>query len=290
MSETWRQDFALVNGVRLHYVTQGEGELLILLHGFPEFWYSWRHQIPVLAEMFQVVAVDLRGYNESDKPAGIAAYRMEELVADVRGLMSSFGSERAVIVGHDWGGAVAWAFALKHPDRTRALVVMNCPHPAVFRRHLRSNPRQLLRSWYIFFFRIPWVPEWLIGAFRRTFIRRTFRGLAVDKAAFSDDCLRRYEKALAQPGALRSAIHYYRAALAPLLRRGDEEPRRIECPTLVIWGEQDVALGVELTYDMAPLFAGPFELRYIPDCSHWVQQEQPDLVNRYLVEFLAHRG
>src|SRR4029453_19536275 len=140
------------NGVRLHWVVDGEGPLVILLHGFPEFWYSWRHQIAALAPRFRVVAPDLRGYNESEKPAGVAAYAMPELVADVEGLIPPFGGRDAAIVGHDWGGAVAWYVAMERPALTRKLAVLNCPHPAIMMQHLRRNPRQLARSWYLFFF------------------------------------------------------------------------------------------------------------------------------------------
>src|SRR5262249_2077021 len=147
----------------LHCVVDGAGPLVVLLHGFPECWYSWRHQIPALAPRFRVVAPDLRGYNESDKPAGVAAYSLTELVADVHGLIEAFGERGAVIVGHDWGGGVAWTFAMEHPEATRRLVVMNCPHPAIFAEHLRTDPRQLARSWYMFFFQIPGLPELLLG-------------------------------------------------------------------------------------------------------------------------------
>ena len=150
------------NGVRLHCVVDGDGPLVVLLHGFPEFWYSWRHQIPALATRFRVVAPDLRGYNESEKPAGVAAYAMPELVADVEGLVHAFGERDAAIVGHDWGGGIAWFVAMERPPVTRKLVVLNCPHPAMMAQSLRGNPRQLARSWYMFFFQIPWLPEFLL--------------------------------------------------------------------------------------------------------------------------------
>src|SRR2546428_372573 len=156
--------FVETNGIRLHCAVDGEGPLVILLHGFPECWYSWRHQIAALAPRFRVVAPDLRGYNESDKPAGVAAYALPELVADVPGLIEAFGEREAAIVGHDWGGAIAWTFAMDHPEPTRRLVVLNCPHPAIFAQHLRANGRQLARSWYMFFFQLPWLPEAVLRA------------------------------------------------------------------------------------------------------------------------------
>ncbi len=286
MNETWQHGFAHVNGVRLHYVTQGQGPLLILLHGFPEFWYSWRHQIPVLAQQFRVVAPDLRGYNESDKPVGVANYRVDTLTADVMALIRAFGEEKAVIVGHDWGGGVAWAFAAHYPQATERLVVMNCPHPGPFQKHLRSNRRQLRRSWYMFFFQIPWLPEWGIRLNARRFVEQAFRGMAIRKDAFPDEELRCYEEALKKPGALTAAINYYRAAFRETLRHGEQLFPQITCPTLLIWGEEDIALGKELTYGMEPYFNNHFEIKYIPQCSHWVQQEQPELVNQYLLDFL----
>ncbi len=278
--------FAHVNGVRLHYVTQGQGPLVILLHGFPEFWYSWRNQIPVLAQHFRVVAPDLRGYNESDKPVGVANYRVDRLTADVMGLIRAFGEEKAIIIGHDWGGGVAWAFASHYPQATERLVVMNCPHPGPLQKHLRSNLRQLRRSWYIFFFQIPWLPEWGIRLNARWFVEQAFRGMAIRKEAFPDEELRHYVNALLKPGALTAAINYYRAAFRETVRDGERLFPQITCPTLLIWGEEDIALGKELTYDMEPYFADRLEIKYIPRCSHWVQQEQPELVNQYLLDFL----
>jgi len=286
-SERWQHGFAYVNGLRFHYVTQGAGKLLILLHGFPEFWYSWRHQILELAKSFRVVAPDLRGYNASDKPEGVANYRIDLLTADVMGLIRSFGESKAIIVGHDWGGGIAWAFAADYPHATECLIVMNCPHPTAFQKHLRSNFRQLRRSWYMFFFQIPRVPEWGIRLNLRRFVERAFRGMAIRKEAFPDQELQRYVEVLRRPGVLTAAINYYRAAFREIVRHGERKFAKISCPTLLIWGEEDIALGKELTYDMEEYFTNRFSVQYIPRCSHWVQQEQPELVNRYMMEFLA---
>ncbi len=277
---------AYVNGVRLHYVTQGAGPLLILLHGFPEFWYSWRYQIPALAKHFTVVAPDMRGYNESDKPSGVAHYHIDRLTGDVQGLIRAFHEERAVIVGHDWGGGVAWSFAANYPHLTERLVVLNCPHPGAFQKALQENRQQLRRSWYIFYFQLPWLPELGLRLFSRRFIAQAFRGMAVRKEAFPDEELHKYAEALATPGSARAAINYYRAAFRHRLRHGTIHLPQISRPTLLIWGEEDTALGKELTYDMGGYFSDRFEIKYIPKCSHWVQQEQPELVNRYLLEFL----
>jgi len=301
--------FIETNGVRLHCAVDGEGPLVLLLHGFPECWYSWRHQIAALAPRFRVVAPDLRGYNESDKPAGVAAYALPELVADVHGLVHAFGEREAVIVGHDWGGAIAWTFAMERPEATRRLVVMNCPHPAVFAQHLRANARQLARSWYMFFFQIPWLPEALLGLGHARVVGEAIRRSTVRRDAFTEDDVRQLRDAAARPGALRSAINYYRAAFRtpetlglwpgwlrrfvhgdrplPGVRERLEDWPKITAPTLLVWGEQDVALGNELTLGMEPLFAGPFEVKYVPFSGHWVQQEQAAVVNGYLLDFLG---
>jgi len=286
MNESLQHGYVHVNGVRLHYVAQGEGPLVLLLHGFPEFWYSWRHQIPVLAQYFRIVALDLRGYNDSDKPPGVASYRIDTLAADVMGLIRAFGEEKAVIIGHDWGGGIAWVFAAEYPQATEKLIVLNCPHPAAFQQHLTTNRRQLRRSWYMFFFQIPWLPEFGIRLNLGWFVEKAFRGMAIRKEAFSDDELQHYAEALQKPGVLTAAINYYRAAFRERIRCGERSFDKIKCPTLLIWGEEDTALGKELTRNMEPYFTDRFEIKYIPQCSHWVQQEQPELVNRYMVEFL----
>ncbi|HJQ84630.1 MAG TPA: alpha/beta hydrolase [Candidatus Binatia bacterium] len=296
------------NGIRLHCAVDGAGPLVVLLHGFPESWYSWRHQIAALAPSFRVVAPDLRGYNQSDKPAGVAAYALSELVADVRGLIEAFGEREAVIVGHDWGGGVAWTFAMEEPAMTRRLVIMNCPHPAIFQQQLRANGRQLARSWYMFFFQIPWLPERLLGLFGARAIAGAMRRSTVRQDAFSTEDLEQFREAASQPGALRGALNYYRAAFrspesqaswpewmrrfvhgdreTPAVRTRLEDWPKVTAPTLVVWAENDVALGKELTLGMEALVAAPLEIKYIPLCGHWVQQEQPTLVNDYLLDFL----
>src|SRR5262249_19746321 len=234
------------NGVRLHCVVDGDGPLVLLLHGFPEGWYSWRHQIAALASRFRVVAPDLRGYGESEKPANVAAYAMPELVADVEGLVKAFGATDAAIVGHDWGGGIAWYFAMERPALTRRLAVLNCPHPAILLEHLRGNPRQLARSWYFFFFQLPWLPEYLLGLRHAWAIGRGCGRSTVRRDTITAEAVTRLRDAATHSGALRSAINYYRAAfrdranaglLPPWLQRffyGDDPlppPRR----TLADW-------------------------------------------------------
>ncbi|MGH7820276.1 MAG: alpha/beta fold hydrolase [Candidatus Binatia bacterium] len=287
MGEGWRHDFVEANGVRLHYVTAGEGPLVVLLHGFPQFWYGWRHQIPALATKFRVVAPDMRGYNESDKPPRIVDYRIDTLAADVAALVRALGAEKAHVVGHDWGGGVAWATALAHPEAVDRLAVLNCPHPKIFGRAIRSSLRQLLRSWYMFFFQIPGLPEWLFLVNDSMIVDRSFRDWAIRKEAFTDEDLREFKRALRKPGALTAMINYYRAAFRNRGVMDALAERKIASPTLLVWAENDRALGKELTHGMEPLFTGGFRIHYVPNCSHWVNEEQPDLVNRLLVEHLS---
>ncbi|MFQ4138628.1 alpha/beta fold hydrolase [Nodosilinea sp. PGN35] len=273
--------FLQTNGLHLHYVRQGQGPLMLFLHGFPEFWYSWRHQLDYFADRYTCVALDLRGYNDSDKPIGVEAYRLEVLVADVRGAIAALGYDRAVLVGHDWGGAIAWAFAYAHPEQLESLIIMNMPHPARFAEGLRT-PQQLLRSWYIAAFQLPLLPELLLQAGDYWLIGQALQGMAIDKTTFSAADLRAYKTAAAKPGALTAMVNYYRA-----VGLGDQPQTwgLLDVPTLLIWGEEDAALGKELSLGTAD-YVRHLRLRYIPQCSHWVQQEQPHQVNALMDEWL----
>jgi pimeloyl-ACP methyl ester carboxylesterase len=289
-SKPWRHEYAHVNNIRMHYVTAGDGPLMVMLHGFPEFWYSWRHQIPVMAERFRVVAPDMRGYNQTEKPVGVGHYRLGALMGDIQGLIHHLGESSAILVAHDWGGGVAWPFAAYYPHMVDRLIILNCPPPAVLMRHLMSNRAQLRRSYYMFLFQLPFLPEAVMRARDYDFIERAFRGWAIDKSAFSDHDISMFKEAAAKPGALTGGINYYRAAFRQFLRSPRPDGNggaKVRCPTLVIWGEEDKALGKELTGDFHAEVDGPLDIIFIPDCSHWVQQEQPGLVNRYIGDFLA---
>lgn len=279
----WKHEYVISNGVKLHYVTQGEGPLMLMLHGFPEFWYSWRHQIPEFAKDFKVVALDLRGYNDSDKPHDRSAYVMEEFIEDVKGVIQELGYDRCVLVGHDWGGAIAWNFVYTYPLMVDKLIVLNLPHPAKFAAGLRT-PQQLLRSSYILFFQLPWLPELLLQWSDFQPIATAFTGMAVNKQAFTQADLEAYKDAAAKRGALTAMLNYYRNFSQQRMLSPDWSV--LEVPTLMIWGEQDTALGKELTYNTAACVKD-FRIKYIPSASHWVQQEEPQLVNQYLRKFLA---
>jgi pimeloyl-ACP methyl ester carboxylesterase len=279
---SWQHEYIISNKVKLHYVTQGEGPLMLMLHGFPEFWYSWRHQIPEFALDFKVVALDLRGYNDSDKPQEQSAYVMDEFIKDVKGVIKGLGYERCVLVGHDWGGAIAWSFAYAHPEMVERLIVINLPHPAKFAAGFRT-PQQLLRSSYIFFLQLPWLPELLLQSSDYQVIETAFKGMAVNKSAFTKADIEAYKDAAAKRGALTAMLNYYRNVWQQRLLSFDWSV--LEVPTLMIWGEKDQALGKELTYG-TEAYVRDFQIKYIPNCSHWVQQEQPQLVNQFMREFL----
>ncbi len=284
---SWQHGYARTNGIQLHYVTQGEGDLIILLHGFPEFWYSWRYQIPVLAQRFRVVVPDMRGYNDSDKPD--TGYDLDTLTEDIRGLLDHFGARTASVVAHDWGGAIAWHWAQFFPDQIRKLAVLNSPHPACFRREFLSNLDQLGRSWYMLFFQLPYLPEWFLQWNLSEWVHRIFRDTSIRKSAFTNQDLKIYQAALSKPKVLTSAINYYRQLfnLSTLQSLFLEPMRQIMAPTLLIWGEEDFALTKDLTDNMDSFFANGIRKEYIPDCGHWAQQEAPQTVNRLLLDFLS---
>jgi pimeloyl-ACP methyl ester carboxylesterase len=277
--------FVVVDGVRLHYVEAGEGPLVLLLHGFPEFWWSWRRQIPALVDAgFRVVAVDQRGYGLSDRPPSWRDYRIERLAADIDGLILALGEERAHIVGHDWGAAVAWTLASLHPQRVQQLAILNVPHPERMERALRTSWTQLRKSWYMFFFQIPGLPERLLRRGGRDTLRRTYGDAR--PGAFTEDDFDRYERALLGPGGLKGPIDWYRAALRrnPLAFGRIFAP--IAAPTLVIWGRKDRHLGAEWATP-TPELVPDVRVAWLADASHWVQHDEPEAVNRLLVEHLS---
>lgn len=276
--------FIKTNGIQLHYVSKGEGKLMLMLHGFPEFWYSWRHQITEFSQDYHTVAVDLRGYNDSDKPDQLEAYKMSELIEDVKGIISGLGYEDCILVAHDWGGAIAWNFAYAYPEMIEKLIVLNIPHPAKFAEGLQT-PQQLLKSWYIFGFQIPWLPEFMLQLNDYQAIADAFSKMAIDKTAFSPADLQAYKDAATKPGALTAMLNYYRCIFQSLFKIDRPQWRILDVPTLTIWGENDTALGKELTYG-TEAYVRDWQIKYIPNCSHLVQQEQPGLVNSYIRDFL----
>jgi pimeloyl-ACP methyl ester carboxylesterase len=273
------------DGVNLHVVTAGRGPPVILLHGFPENWRSWRHQIPTLtAAGFSVFVPDMRGYNLSSKPAKKDSYELNHLLADIVALVNATGYSRAHIVGHDWGGVVAWAFAERYPGLTDKLVIMNAPHMKIYLEKIRRS-RQILKSWYMLFFQLPYFPEFALSAGNFRVIRRMFRSGPANREAFSGEDIEEYIAALSVPGALTAALNYYRANITVSNARRFANWRPINAEALVIWGELDPALSVELLNGLQKMVPR-VHIHRIPRSSHWVQNEAPGEVNQVLLRFL----
>lgn len=271
-------------GVRLHYVEAGEGPLVLLVHGFPEFWYSWRRQIPALVEAgYRTVAIDQRGYNLSDKPRGLAAYTVPTLAADVAAAIRGLGAESATIVAHDWGGGPAWRLAMDRPDLVERLAIANSPHPKRLLDAWRGV-RQLRRSWYIGFYQLPSIPEAFMRWGDYESLRTVFRGGARPES-FTDDDIERYREALSRPGALTAGLNYYRALRLPESRSWGRRARS-EMPVLVVWGDRDPYLGADLAEPPADLVPDA-RVVHIATSGHWVHLDEADRVNRLLLDFLA---
>jgi pimeloyl-ACP methyl ester carboxylesterase len=271
-------------GVSLHVARAGpaDGPLVILLHGFPDFWYGWRRQIgPLAAAGYCVLAPDQRGYHFSEKPRDVRAYALDELAGDVVALIEASGRTSAVLVGHDWGGVVAWHVATRHPDRVDRLAILNAPHPAVILRHLWTRPTQTLRSWYVFALQVPWLPELGLRGFGgrplAELLRRTSR-----PGTFSDDDLAQYRRAWEQPGAMRAMVNWYRAGLRS---PSGQPPRpRVRAPVLILWGVKDPALSTDLARASLAL-CDQGRLEFYDDASHWLPHEEPERINRRLLAF-----
>jgi pimeloyl-ACP methyl ester carboxylesterase len=272
------------DGVVLHVAVAGDGPPVVLLHGFPENWRSWHRQFdPLVRAGFSVWAPDLRGYNLSDKPAAREAYHLRHLVADAAAIVRATRYPRAHIGGHDWGGVVAWIFADRYPDLVHKLVIFNAPHPKIYFEKV-WRPAQMLRSWYVVFFLLPWLPERTMSARNFALVRKVFKRAPARRGAFSEDDIEQYVQALSLPGALTAALNYYRANVrsdAIALGRS----ARIAADTLVIWGERDPALTVGLL-DGLEIVAPRVQVHRIPDAGHYVQNEAPQEVNQILMDFL----
>ena len=284
-----RDGYADGAGVRLHYVTRGEGPLVLLLHGFPDFWYGWRHQLAAIGDAgFRAVAVDLRGYNLSDRPSRVDAYGLDRLAADVAAIAGSLGHGRAHVVGHDWGGAIAWRVAMRHPAVVDRLVILNAPHPRRFAELLRT-PAQALRSWYVAAVQVPIAPELLLEADGRALLHRVWRAMHRHPGAFTTNDAARYDAAFARPGALRSALAYYRAAARAPRTTFDHDGAPsgdvVRAPTLVIWGQDDPAL-VAANADGLERWVPNVRVERVAGAGHFVQADAPETVNDALRRFL----
>jgi len=280
-----REGYASVGDQSLHYVEAGEGPLIVLLHGFPEFWYGWRLQIKPLADAgFRVVAPDMRGYNLSSKPESVDAYDTGPLADDIRGLIHERGAQSAMLVGHDWGGTAAWATAMNHPDVVDRLAILNAAHPRKLLQGLH-HPGQLRKSWYFFFFDLPELPESIVHTDHWRFFRHFLRDAHPAYTAAEID---RYVEAWSQPGAATAMINYYRSSV----RQKDPEAqlRPVQAPTLVIWGQRDRYLGQDLAepdHDDVPNLD---RVERLHEASHWVHHDEAETVNDLLTDFFAPGG
>ena len=297
----FKHEYAEINGLKLHYVKEGKGKKTILfLHGFPEFWYEWKNQLKEFGKDYTAVAYDQRGYNLSSKPEKIEDYAVAKIVADIKAMFDKFGASpknKGVLVAHDWGGAVAWAFAIRHPEYLDKLVIINAPHPGVFARELQSNPAQQKASAYMNFFRSPQAEATLSANNYATLQNVIFKS-STKPEAFTEEDRKMYVEAWSQPGAVTGGLNWYRAANAG--PPTSAEPKRetnlaagfdslaVKVPTLVIWGEKDTAL---LTGNLDGLdkFVPQLTIKRIPNGSHWVIHEEPELVNQYIREFIKVR-
>lgn len=283
--DSLRANFAQEGDVELHYIEAGpaDGPPVILLHGFPEYWYTWRFQIAALADAgYRVFAPDQRGYNLSEKKG---PYNLETLAHDIAHFQDAVGIEKSIIVGHDWGGITAWAFAAYHPERTERLIILNAPHPNAYLDAIRSLSLQVFRSWYIYFFQIPCLPEYFMRRKNFAAIRKMFADLPSTNMTEND--ISRYISALARPGALHAVINWYRALPGETRRTGGKLPTpEISAPTCVIWGEDDFALDIACL-ETLPKYVPDLTVHLLRNTTHWLQVERPEIVNQHMLEFLA---
>ena len=282
-----REGYADVGDQRLHYVETGKGPLVVLLHGFPEFWYGWRQQIKPLADAgFRVVVPDTRGYNLSSKPDDVAAYDVALLAADIKGLIHERGAESAMLAGHDWGGSIAWTVAMNHPEVVDRMAILNAAHPRKLSQGLH-HPSQLRRSWYFFFFALPDLPESVVHANHWHFFRHFLHDA---RPPFTPEETDRYVEAWSQPGASTGMINYYRSSVRQDQKKAEAALRPLEAPTLGIWGDRDGYLGSDLAEPEHDDVPNLDRVEHLPDASHWVHHDEAERVTQLLVDFFGARS
>jgi len=296
LTKGWKHGFVTLPDVKLHYVEADNNSskpLMLMLHGFPEFWYSWRHQIEAFKNDYRVVAIDMRGYGQSDKPSGMENYTISKLAADVKNVVRALGYESCILVAHDWGGAVAWQTTLLYPKVVNKLVIFNCPHPKAFAEYLKGGSiKQMLKSWYMFFFQFPYLPEIFIRSNDFQFFNDIFTnaeaGGCRNPTAFSDEDIEAWKYTYSQPGAMTPPIDYYRASmrrLDSLYKTQAGKSQEVQPPTLIVWGTADIALEKGMG-DLSINYCKDGRIRYVEGASHWVQQDEPEKCCKYMKEFL----
>lgn len=278
-----------INGIALHVVLAGPatGKPLILLHGFPEFWFAWRRQIDhFVSSGYRIIIPDQRGYNLSDKPAGIGSYSIDLLAKDVVGVLDSVAVSKAFVAGHDWGAAVTWYMAARYPERVRRAAMLSVPHPRVFIKNLMTNPAQLRRSWYKIFFQLPWLPECMLRRRDWALLVRVLRNTS-PPGVFSDPDLEQYKESWARNGALTAMLNWYRAALLrPSKLALDPEASRVKVRALLIWGKNDQFVGAAMARESLQ-YCDDGHLEMFETATHWVQHEEPAQVSALLSQFFA---
>jgi epoxide hydrolase 4 len=287
-ADSIRTEFVEANGLRFEVDKCGSGDKLALcLHGFPELNFSWRFQLPMLAAAgYEAWAPNLRGYGATSRPLGVENYHIDRLMEDVAALIDAAGKESVVIIAHDWGAIIAWQFAIEKRRELEKLIICNVPHPGPFRKVMGAGFAQIRKSWYILFFQIPRLPEFLLGSRGARAIGELFRKTSIDQTMFPPEVTAVYRNNARQPGALTAMVNYYRALLRARKDIAARAMPTIHVPTLMIWGEEDVALTLASTYETAE-YVSNFRIRYLPRVSHWVQQEAPVQVNAMISAFLA---
>ena len=281
-----RFDFAQIGGVRLHYAAAGGGdELVLLLHGFPECWYSWRKQLPALGDRYTVVAPDLKGYNLSDKPAAVSEYKLDKLADDVIGLIHHFGRDKAAVIGHDWGAAIAWHIGSNFPECLTKLGAFQVPPSNIWKRNL--SLRQIAASWYMIFFQFPYIPEYLLSRNDFDLLKNALRATTAEPGVIEEEDIKVYESAWKEAGVITAMLNYYRANVFGRLLGPSVSEKRITVPTLFVYGQKDRAVLPESVRGVGDMIDAKFDQFLFPTAAHWIQQEIPNEINEILLEFLA---
>ena len=273
-----------LNKIKMNVAESGEGQPILFLHGFPECWYSWRYQLKGLSNNFRCIAPDLRGFGKTDKP--LTGYDIETLSLDIMELSEKLSLKNFVLCGHDWGGVIAWDFAYRYKTKIKALIIMNAPHLLDYIKEIFTNPFQLLKSWYVFFFQIPYIPEKILGMKNYKLLSNLIKASIINHKFFTDKDIEILRKEISKPNALKCGISYYRNAPKSFIKWRNLYTEKLNIPICVIWGKKDKFLSVRLAKKMAEKTNGKFDLKVLENSGHWVQQECPEEVNRFIREFV----
>lgn len=277
-----------LKGIKIHYVEKGDRSkpLMLFIHGFPEFWYSWRYQMKEFSKDYWTVAIDMRGYGDSEKPSGVNNYSMQYLVDDIKHVVEALGRQKVIIVAHDWGGAIAWEFILKYHEMVDRYIIMDAPYSPAFYEVVKTNPKQFISSLYMCFFQLPYLPELFLSSFDFRGFRRLFRGKTPKSPlTVTDEDIEAFKYNISKPEGLTPPLNYYRATLLRRLPRPSPRKLEIEARGLLIFGELDDFLVLDHV-TVSQKYVKNLEGKIVKGANHFVQQDDPDTVNRYMREFL----